>query len=39
MFQKHTHKNYLPTLTAKMKGDMPVTRGKNSAGTLRFQKA
>ena len=27
MFQKHTHKNYLPSVRAKMKGDMPVTRG------------
>lgn len=39
MFQKHAHKTYLPNVTGKMKGDMPVTRGKNSAETLRFQKA
>lgn len=37
MFQQHTHKNYLPTVTGKMKGDMPVTREKNGVETLRFQ--
>jgi hypothetical protein len=39
MFQKHTQKNYLPTVTVKIKGGIPVTREKNSAETLQFQKA